>query len=238
MAKEAMTYALAGALGGAALMWWWAKRSTFTLAGKLSEKEYVDLLGLIPHPEGGFFVETFRSGATPMESRGKTAESGDLMRAVQPKGIGGHDAGKPRVGGERNVLTSIVYCLTTESPRQWWANNMSDHIHYWHGGGSLAYHVVHPDGRYEKIVLGPRADRGERVQVVVRGGSFKCAMLEEGSFVMLGEAVAPGFDFRDFAFVTAPELKKIMPDRYGEFRSWLKEKPESEFDEYYDESKK
>ena len=28
-----------------------------------------------------------------------------------------------------------------------------------------------------------------------------------GDFVLLGEAVAPGFDFRDFAFVTAPELQ-------------------------------
>ena len=102
--------------------------------------------------------------------------------------------GKSREGGQRNVLTSIYYCLTTDSPRQWWAHNMSDHIHYWHGGGSLTYHVVHPDGRYERHVLGPRADRGETMQLTVRGGSFKCAHLEAGcgDFVLLGEAVAPG----------------------------------------------
>ena len=29
---------------------------------------------------------------------------------------------------------------------------MSDHIHYWHGGGALTYHIVHPDGSYERKV--------------------------------------------------------------------------------------
>jgi len=160
-----------------------------------------------------------------MTSKGKTDDAGTLMAA------------SGREGGKRNVLTSIYYCLTTGSPRQWWANNMSDHIHYWHGGGSLTYHVVHPDGSYERKVLGPRADKGEVLQLVVRGGSFKCAHLERGAgdFVLLGEGVAPGFDFRDFAFVTAGELKALVPpERYALLKVFLKEQPESEFDAYYD----
>ena len=199
----------------------------------LSAQEYVDALGLIPHPEGGYFRETFRAGSKPMASKGKTDDAGDLMATSKPDG-------KPREGGQRNVLTSIYYCLTTDSPRQWWANNMSDHIHYWHGGGSLTYHIVHPDGTYERQVLGPRADQGETLQLIVRGGSFKCAHLEPGAgeFVLLGEGVAPGFDFRDFAFVSAPELQALLPrTRFAELRSFLKEQPENEFDNYYDKPK-
>ena len=47
---------------------------------------------------------------------------------------------------------------------------------------------MHPDGKYERQVLGPRADRGEVLQLIVRGGSFKCAHLEPGAgdFVLLG----------------------------------------------------
>ena len=78
---------------------------------------------------------------------------------------------------------------------------------------------------------------GEVLQLIVRGGSFKCAHLEKGAgeFVLLGEGVAPGFDFRDFAFVSALELKALLPaDKYKELASFLKERPESDFDDYYD----
>ena len=50
----------------------------------------------------------------PTRAQGKTDEGGDLMASAKPDG-------KPREGGQRNVLTSIYYCLTTDSPRQWWA---------------------------------------------------------------------------------------------------------------------
>ena len=38
----------------------------------------------------------------------------------------------------------------------------------------------------------------------VRGGLWKCGRLLEGSddFALIGEAVGPGFDFHDFAWVT------------------------------------
>ena len=53
--------------------------------------------------------------------------------------------------------------------------------------------------------------------------------------MLLGEGVAPGFDFRDFAFVSAPELKALLPAaKYDELKGFLKEAPEADFDEYYD----
>jgi len=75
------------------------------------------------------------------------------------------------------------------------------------------------------------------LQLIVRGGSFKCAHLEKraGDFVLLGEGVAPGFDFRDFiALGSAPELKALVQaDKYAELKSFLKEGPKSDFDDYY-----
>ena len=45
-----------------------------------SAKEvFISQLGMIPHPEGGFFVETYRSGSVPMTSRGLTDKDGELM---------------------------------------------------------------------------------------------------------------------------------------------------------------
>ncbi|KAJ1641450.1 RmlC-like cupin domain-containing protein [Pavlovales sp. CCMP2436] len=116
------------------------KRTKGASAAAVLAKE----LGLIPHPEGGYFLETYRAGAAPMASRGQTD------------------------GGTRNSLTSIYYLLTPESPRQWWANNMSDHVHYFHGGGDLVYRVIEKDGSLHTHTLGPACP-----QLVVRGGSYK-----------------------------------------------------------------
>jgi predicted cupin superfamily sugar epimerase len=64
-------------------------------------------LGLIPHPEGGFFRETYRSGSEPMKSMGGTDTSGTLMDT-------------DRVPKERNLMTSIYWLLNQDSPNGWW----------------------------------------------------------------------------------------------------------------------
>jgi predicted cupin superfamily sugar epimerase len=186
-----------------------------------SAAELAASLGLIPHPEGGFFLETFRAGALPMASRGQTDLHGALMPAPA------------REGGERNTLTSIYYMLTADSPRQWWANNMSDHVHYWHGGGALTYRVISPDGTLATHTLGPACP-----QLVVRGGCFKCAELAPGApFGLLGEAVAPGFDFRDFEFVTLEQLRRLAPAHCAALAHFVKREPEQQFDAYYKSTK-
>ena len=50
-----------------------------TAGSGMSAQQYVDALGLIAHPEGGYFRETFRAGSVPMSTKGKTDESADLM---------------------------------------------------------------------------------------------------------------------------------------------------------------
>ena len=107
-----------------------------------TKEEFISQLGMIPHPEGGFFVETYRSGSVPMTSRGLTDKDGELMttnRGPTP---------------ERNVMTSIYYMLTAERPHQDWVNNMSDHVHYHHAGGTLIYNLVLPDGTFVERRLG------------------------------------------------------------------------------------
>ena len=40
--------------------------------------DLIPALNLIPHPENGFFVETFRSGSIPMSTQGKNLRSRPL----------------------------------------------------------------------------------------------------------------------------------------------------------------
>jgi hypothetical protein len=77
---------------------------------------------------------------------------------------------------------------------------MSDHIHYYHAGSGITYYVVHPDGRFEKQRCGPDVANGDVLQFEVKGGCWKASSIGDGDFTLIGEAVAPGFDFRDFRY--------------------------------------
>ena len=132
-------------------------------------------------------------------------------------------------------MTSIYYMLTRESGHQWWALNESDHVHYHHAGGRVTYHLVHADGTYERKTLGRDVANGETPQLVVKGGTYKAAVLDPGAeFGMIGEAVAPGFDFRDFSFVSAKQLSGRNASAYDETQRYVKPQPEDTFDHYYD----
>ncbi len=72
-----------------------------------------------PHrtpPLGGFFKETYRSGAVAGACKGLTDTAGTLMDTDR--------------GGPRNVLTSIYYMLTKAAPVGYWHMNKSTIVHY------------------------------------------------------------------------------------------------------------
>jgi predicted cupin superfamily sugar epimerase len=183
----------------------------------------IDRLGLVPHPEGGYFREVYRSGAETMRSNGETDPRGALMRTDrQPPG--------------RNVLTSIYWLLDERAPVGWFCRNASAHVHYFHAGAGITYHVIRPDGAQERHRLGADVTAGEVFQLVVEGGCWKAAELDRGGYCLIGEAVAPGFDFRDFAFGTRDELSRRFPALFAarpELWRLVKDAPDRDFARYY-----
>lgn len=182
-------------------------------APKMTAAGIVDALGLVPHPEGGFFLETHRTGATPMTTMGQTkldAGRGLVVTDDRP-------AMRPDGDARRNALTSIFWMPTRASPVLLLAINASDHVHYWQGGGAFEYTLFDPVTKeLSVVVLGSDIRAGQRLQVPVRGGTWKCGrlLLEEGGcdFCLVGEAVAPGFDFNDFAWCTEELIGKEVSD--------------------------
>ncbi|CAG9460951.1 unnamed protein product [Pedinophyceae sp. YPF-701] len=186
----------------------------------------VSSLALIPHPEGGYFRETWRGGAEPMASRGKTDNGGELMSTVRRAGDGDE--------GQRNVMTSMLWMLTKQLPYGCWIQNASTHVHYHHGGGTIEYHVVTADGRLEKHRLGPNYQAGDVPQLIVPGGWLKCAQLVQGAWALIGEGVAPGFDFRDMKSVTAEQLKRACPEAFEAAGALIDPKSADNTDAFYE----
>ncbi len=128
----------------------------------------VDALGLAPHPEGGFYRETFRAPAPVATPRGPRAAS-----------------------------TAIYYLLPAgaASARHRVASDEAWH-HY--RGDPLELTVEHPGGRTERLVLGPDVLAGQRPQAVVPAGAWQAARPLGTRYALCGCTVAPGFDFADF----------------------------------------
>ena len=185
----------------------------------------VAALGVVPHPEGGYFVETYRSGSTPMASKGLTAQDGELLQT-------------DREDSARNYMTSIIFMATPDAKVLYFGINKSDHVHYYQGGDSYTYIVVHPTGRVEEIVLGGDVLKGQKLQIVFPAGCFKAGFLN-GEYCLIGEGVAPGFDFRDFQFVDENELRAVLSksdhekEYLNKYLSFVKPDRRRNFDDYY-----
>ena len=142
-------------------------------------------LGLEPHPERGYYRETYRSSSE-----------------VQSQ----------RHGGNRSASTAIYFLVTANEPTTFLHRLVSDEIFHLYDGGPLEIVRLFEDGRWDVAVLGMNLDDGERPQIVIPAGTWFGTELRPGaSHCLVGCTVAPGFDFADFELAQGPELEARYP---------------------------
>lgn len=131
-------------------------------------------LDLSPHPEGGWFRETWRSPVT-----------------VAPAGYPG-----PRAAG-----TAIYYLLHPGEESRWHVVRSAE-VWLWHLGGPLTLRLGGsgdvPAAEVTELRLGGDLAAGERPQAVVPPGVWQAAAPAGAEPVLISCVVAPGFDQADF----------------------------------------
>jgi uncharacterized protein len=130
-------------------------------------------LDLAPHPEGGWYRETWRSPVT-----------------FSPDGY----------AGPRSAATAI-YFLLHPGERSRWHVVRSDELWFWHWGGPLDLRLggtgpAPSAGR--TVLLGADVAAGQHPQAPVPGGVWQSAAPAADTPVLVSCVVAPGFDFADF----------------------------------------
>ncbi len=151
--------------------------------------ELIATLGLQPHPEGGYFCETYRA-----------AES--IAAEALPA----------RYVGSRSFGTAIYYLITADSFSSLHRVKSDEIFHFYSGDPVLMLQLL-PDGSSRRIVLGTGFARGQRPQVVVPAGTWQGSMLVEGGrYALLGATVAPGFEYADFELGNRDALKTQYPN--------------------------
>jgi len=119
-----------------------------------------------------------------------------------------------RYGGPRKLGSAIYYLLTSE-PDSFSALHrlQTDEIHHFYLGDPVEMLLLHPDGRGERIVLGPDILGGQYVQFVVPRGVWQGSRLVYGgSFALMGTTMAPGFDFADWTEGNRDALVQEYPE--------------------------
>lgn len=142
---------------------------------------------LLPHPEGGYFKETYRS-----------------EESIPANGL------PLRFSGGRAFSTAIYFLLLKDLFSAF-HRIKSDECWHFYEGESLKVHVLHLNGTYELIRLGKNMDAGEVYQAIVPAGAW-FASETSGEYSFVGCTVAPGFDFADFELARAEELKSEYPE--------------------------
>ena len=148
----------------------------------MTAEKIISLLELKPHPEGGFYRETYRSG--------------DIIA---------------RLGGERCASTSIYYLITTESFSTL-HRLASDEMFHFYLGDTVEMLQLLPGGTGKVVLLGNDVAGGARPQALVPRGTWQGSRLKQGgTFALLGTTMAPGFDSADFEPGRKDELLRLYP---------------------------
>jgi predicted cupin superfamily sugar epimerase len=168
-------------------------------------EEIVAGLGLSPHPEGGFYKETYR--ATDVLSRA-------ALDSIPASG-GGFAAGPGRFRGDRPASTAIFFLLR-KGEFSALHRIASDEVWHFYAGAPLDIVCLHEDGRREDLRLGMDLPAGALPQRMVPAGTwFGSRLAAPGGFALVGCTVAPGFDFADFELGTREDLLRRFPHHAG-----------------------
>jgi predicted cupin superfamily sugar epimerase len=149
---------------------------------------WIKTLNLAPHPEGGYFRQTYRSDLS-------------LPASALPA----------EFSGPRPASTAIYFLIDGENFSAL-HRLRSDEMWHFYSGGALVVHELSPDGSYTEKLLGSDPGAGEQMQLVVPAGHwFAACVRDPATYSLVGCTVAPGFDFADFELARRDDLLRQYP---------------------------
>lgn len=150
---------------------------------------WIEKYQMQPHPEGGYFVETYRAAE-------------QIPHAALPN----------RFGGSRAFSTAIYFLLEGHHFSAL-HRIQADEVWHFYAGDPLEVFVIYPEsGALDIIRLGPDPEADEVFQAVVPAGAWFGSRPVAGAvYSLVGCTVAPGFDFADFELAEREKLLAAFP---------------------------
>ncbi|SAK62172.1 hypothetical protein AWB76_03193 [Caballeronia temeraria] len=157
----------------------------------IDSRELIQRLKLEPHPEGGFFCETYRANGKVVR------ESEQAMRSA----------------------STAIYFLLCDGAHSSWHRIRSDEDWHFYAGDPLDVHVLDANGTLVTHRLGNALEHADAVfQAVVEGGNWFAAECHDAEgAALVGCTVAPGFEFSEFELAVPGALEA----RYAQHRELI-----------------
>ncbi|WP_422744894.1 cupin domain-containing protein [Mycobacterium sp. WMMD1722] len=138
-------------------------------------------LDLSPHPEGGWYRETWRSELT-------------VTQSVLP----------PDYTGPRSAGTAILFLLMPGQQSAWHTVRSAE-LWLFHRGSPLELEMGPQHDSAATHLLGSDIDAGEHPQLLVPPGHWQRARPRDDQPSLVSCVVVPGFDFADFELGAASD---------------------------------
>lgn len=148
----------------------------------MNAQDLIHHLQLRPHPEGGYYRETYRSaqGLTTPENQARS-------------------------------VSTAIYFLLEDANKSHFHRIKSDELWFFHQGQPLEIILIQ-DGQPRTILLGLDLASGAVPQAVIPAGTWFAARVQhESGFGLVSCTVAPGFDFADFELAERAALTQEFP---------------------------
>ena len=151
--------------------------------------QLIQQYNLAPHPEGGWFRQTYKSKEF-------------IIAEALPE----------RFGGTR-VCSTAIYFLLGQGNFSAFHRIKSDECWHFYAGDPLLIYIIEQNGELKTIPLGKDFGNGQSFQYVVPANCWFAGRPAAGSeYCFVGCTVSPGFEFEDFELADANELSAIYPD--------------------------
>lgn len=161
---------------------------------------WIEHLGLQPHPEGGYYKETYRSDE-------------DIKSKSLPQ----------RYDGGRSFGTAIYFLITSKAPSNF-HRLLSDELWFFHAGDPLRVYGLKEGEESWQQDLGMELEKKQSLQVIIPKDTwFAAEVLALNSYTLISCTVSPGFDFRDFELAKREELSTKFPQKVELIKKLTKE---------------
>jgi predicted cupin superfamily sugar epimerase len=149
-------------------------------------QKLIDQLQLLPHIEGGYYRETYRSKEKVINHEGESRD-----------------------------LTTLIYFLLPSGKFSKFHKIASDEIWLYQQGAPVAIHLLLEDGSHKTEILGSDLSNGQQLQVIIPSNTlFGAEVLGDNTYALSACMVAPGFDFADFQLYTSETLMEMFPQHH------------------------
>lgn len=133
-------------------------------------QDWIQKLNLLPHPEGGYYKEIYRSD---------------------------EEVGAEVLPGNRSGIRSMstaIYFLLKGNDFSAFHRIKSDEIWHFYAGASLIIYAIDEEGMLTEYPLHNEIP----MQIIPKNNWFAAELKDKNSFALVGCTVSPGFDFDDF----------------------------------------